>query len=98
MKPERQLSTGMSKALKSTDLNHISYSSCLVPKKTEFLLSPKKIDIFVFLGHTTVPVMFQLQFQFHLDSVNNRDGQLSKNNVTKYQNLVFFFINIYILR
>jgi hypothetical protein len=98
MKPERQPSTGLSIALKSTDLNHISNSSCLVLKETEFLLYPKKIDIFVFLGHTTVPVIFQLQFKFHLDSLNNRNGQLSKNKVTKYQNLVFLFINIYILR
>jgi hypothetical protein len=52
MKPERQPLTGLSIAYKSIDLIHISNSSCLDPKETEFPQSPKKIYIFEFLGHT----------------------------------------------
>jgi uncharacterized protein (UPF0128 family) len=52
MKPEKQTLTGLSIALKSIDLIHILNSSCLVPKETEFPLSPKKIYSFEFLGHT----------------------------------------------
>jgi hypothetical protein len=56
MKPEGKPSTGLSIAIKSIDLIHISNSSSLVSKETEFPQSPKKIYIFVFLGHTNIQV------------------------------------------
>jgi hypothetical protein len=52
MKPEAQLSTGLSIAWKTTDLIHILNSSSLVPSK--FQISPKKIDIFLFFGRSNL--------------------------------------------